>query len=274
MLFINHQISPALSNIVENMHIIEENNHTTVRALPVPRLIFAFNYKDVPHEKSQKGYTTTKRNSIDGYNNIPIDYIIDKPIGTLFVTFKPWAKSILKELNGDFNITDKIDLNDIYSGTKNIEEMLINEPSYDKKFNIIENFLLSIIDKKTANIYAKEAVNHIFLSNGTIKLDELSHKLGYSQKQVERIFTTHIGFTPKKFSKIVQFQNSLSLLKSNDFPFIEIAQNAGYFDQSHFINSFKKFTNYTPEQFLESQPSNNFNISSKNLDLNLHNHYM
>ncbi len=72
-----------------------------------------------------------------------------------------------------------------------------------------------------------------------------------SQRQIERNFKSEIGTSPKKFSEVIQFKYALELLKQNKYTLVDIALSAGYYDQAHFINSFKKFTGTTPENFLK-----------------------
>ncbi|HEY5825191.1 MAG TPA: AraC family transcriptional regulator, partial [Cyclobacteriaceae bacterium] len=55
--------------------------------------------------------------------------------------------------------------------------------------------------------------------------------------------------TPKLYGKINRFQHSLGLINQKDTSLTDIAYEAGYFDQSHFIREFKSFTGVTPSSY-------------------------
>lgn len=68
-----------------------------------------------------------------------------------------------------------------------------------------------------------------------------------SPRQLRRLFHDHVGCSPKLFSRIARFQQTLYTLQ---FGKETAKQNAfydhGYFDQSHFIKEFKIFYGETP----------------------------
>tara|TARA_B100000965_G_C19551312_1_gene740161 strand:- start:618 stop:1430 length:813 start_codon:yes stop_codon:yes gene_type:complete len=72
---------------------------------------------------------------------------------------------------------------------------------------------------------------------------------GLSPRQLRRIFNFYIGTTAKSFSNVVRFQYILNStpnkqsLKDNKLYF-----DVGFFDQAHFIKSFKTFYGVTPTE--------------------------
>ncbi|HVI45704.1 MAG TPA: helix-turn-helix domain-containing protein [Chitinophaga sp.] len=69
-----------------------------------------------------------------------------------------------------------------------------------------------------------------------------------SQRQFERKFKEHVGFSPRLFTKICRFEATLSSLLT-PAPLVQIALNAGYFDQAHFNHDFKTFTGMHPKDY-------------------------
>ncbi len=70
-----------------------------------------------------------------------------------------------------------------------------------------------------------------------------------SSRQLRRIFNFYIGTTPKEFSNVVRFQYILNATPSkqtlkNDKLYLDL----GFFDQAHFIKSFKSFYGITPSK--------------------------
>ena len=63
-----------------------------------------------------------------------------------------------------------------------------------------------------------------------------------------------MGLTPKGFLKIIRFQKAIKeIAASKKADWTGIAYDSGYYDQAHFINDFKAFSGYTPEQYLRKQ---------------------
>jgi AraC-like DNA-binding protein len=95
-----------------------------------------------------------------------------------------------------------------------------------------------------------EAIHLINKNKGNIRMLQLAGQLNISASQMEKRFRRVVGATPKKFASIVRFNAILSQYqKSKDLN--DLGYLAGYFDQAHFIKSFKSFTGSTPEQYFK-----------------------
>jgi AraC-like DNA-binding protein len=69
-------------------------------------------------------------------------------------------------------------------------------------------------------------------------------------RTLERNFVKNIGVTPKQFARIIQFNSSLKQLSETEYyNLTEIGYDNGFADQSHFINTFKRYTGKTPKEF-------------------------
>ena len=95
------------------------------------------------------------------------------------------------------------------------------------------------------------AIHTINRSKGEIRISDLASSVFLSTKQFQRVFTGHVGISPKEFLRIVRFQHALYVLQSNPgMSFSQLAYECGFYDQSHLINEFKVFSGYTPKEYL------------------------
>ncbi len=98
----------------------------------------------------------------------------------------------------------------------------------------------------------------VYQSNGTIKIHELEEKTRYSERYINKVFIEEMGFSPKIFCKIIQFQKALELFSSGrPKNMTEICTTLGYYDQSHFIRDFTKYCGITPLKYLKMQEDHN-----------------
>lgn len=76
----------------------------------------------------------------------------------------------------------------------------------------------------------------------------------YHYKTLERHFKVATGLKPEEFLKIRRFNRAVKVMYSGQCrTMTEVAYETGYYDQSHFIRDFKRFSGQTPLQFLKSR---------------------
>jgi AraC-like DNA-binding protein len=94
------------------------------------------------------------------------------------------------------------------------------------------------------------AIGQIMHAKGNLALKDLQQKLQLSERTLERKFNQAIGISPKLFSRICRFQESLQQLRAGNYDKLsDVAYEQAYFDQSYFIRVFKEFTGFSPLEF-------------------------
>jgi len=129
---------------------------------------------------------------------------------------------------------------------------IIKEKAFSEKVKLFNNILRSIIFTSQSSASSIEfALRKIYSVKGNISMNELAEEIGCSTRYLRKNFEQNIGISPKLFSQILRFQYSLyMLIKRNEYNIRDIIYEIGYYDQAHFINEFKKFSQLTPKEIL------------------------
>jgi AraC-like DNA-binding protein len=125
--------------------------------------------------------------------------------------------------------------------------------STDEKIEILNHFVLSEFQSNQRDCELIKFATDLILENpnGDVFVNILQ-ELNLTERTFQRIFKKYMGITANQYRRICQFHFSFFQLKGNYFNHLsDIAYANGYFDQSHYIRSFKEFTKTTPKDYLE-----------------------
>jgi AraC-like DNA-binding protein len=116
----------------------------------------------------------------------------------------------------------------------------------------IEEYLLSRLGRIKDFLPVDRAFHLLLHSRGQLGMREVAEVACLSLRQFERKSLERIGMSPKLFSRIARFSKAYRLFEKSQNPdWSEIAYQAGYFDQMHFIKDFKQFSGITPTSMEE-----------------------
>lgn len=88
----------------------------------------------------------------------------------------------------------------------------------------------------------------IYSAKGAITVKELSKKVFWSSRQINRYFKQQFGLSLKAYCNILRFRASLEhIAKGQLFP------EENYFDQNHFIKEVKKFSGVAPKELSKNK---------------------
>lgn len=135
------------------------------------------------------------------------------------------------------------DLLNIESG--NVEKLFEEECTIENKIEIMNSIIKReyIQNHNEIITYILNAVNR---KQGNINVADIINGLGYSHRYSDTIFKNNVGFTIKKYARIYRLQEAMNMLVENAE---NVCYELGYYDQSHFIHDFKKFSSFTPTAF-------------------------
>ena len=86
------------------------------------------------------------------------------------------------------------------------------------------------------------------------RIARLSEWIGCSSRQLQRRFTSAVGYGPKTFQSVLRFQRLLSLAARAVAPrsFAQFSVDAGYADQAHMTREVQRFSGSPPTVLLRS----------------------
>jgi len=94
----------------------------------------------------------------------------------------------------------------------------------------------------------RELFRLVYESHGEMPVKELSEKVFWNSRQINRYFNQLLGLSLKTFCKILRFRESLKhIAHGRIFPELNFA------DQNHFIREIKEFSGVVPKELLKNK---------------------
>lgn len=115
---------------------------------------------------------------------------------------------------------------------------------YDKVTTIQQFLLHKLRTIQRINKIVDYAVGELSRSHGLIGIRELERKTGYTKRYLDLLFKDHVGISPKSLSTILRFQYFYKEAGNQKKSIYDL-----YYDESHFIKEFKRYTGYSPGRF-------------------------
>lgn len=141
---------------------------------------------------------------------------------------------------------------------RNVNEQLFEIEELETGKTIVENFLMTQLNKVKNILPFDAAIGLLLKNNGHMSIDKVASLSCLSVKQFERVSKERLGMNPKLYARILKFSKAYRLREAKPhLKWIEIAYEAGYFDQMHLIRDFKVFAGVNPsviEQQLLATP--------------------
>ncbi|WKY45307.1 helix-turn-helix domain-containing protein [Eubacteriaceae bacterium ES2] len=173
-------------------------------------------------------------------------------------------------MNGELNIREiigqQISLLEIFDAKK-VFETIVTSNDFNVQVSAFLDFHLSVLKRSDTKFNQYELKDHllkrIIESKGQVRVGKLAKEVGYSERSINLKFIDYFGISPKVLNKIIRFQHVLFELNqnsrnSNQNSLINIAQDAGYFDQSHMYKDFNEFSSISPGHYMDLLKKNHY----------------
>jgi AraC-like DNA-binding protein len=113
----------------------------------------------------------------------------------------------------------------------------------------LDAFLVCRLGTRPLDPVVAAAVRVIEEARGAIPIRALAKSLGISQDPLEKRFRRVVGASPKQLASLLRLRGAIDAYRPG-LPLTRLAQDAGYFDQSHFIRALRAATGDSPGRFL------------------------
>jgi len=253
MIYQKHIPKFPLDNYIDSIVFIQGNNKGT--GLPKMAMSLVFNLEDSFKLFKDKDFT----NHID-YKKFWVAGLQTKPTNVesyglskmLVVQFKILGAFVFLNDPLHYYTNDYVTLDSIFSKEADETWEQLQETKFlNEKFLIIENFLYrKLLTSKLPNKKLISTFEILLNNERNLSINEICIQQNISRKHLNNLSKEYSGVSPKTLSSLNRLQTILKTISSSSSEKLtNVAYQSEYFDQAHFINDFKRFTDLKPTEY-------------------------
>ena len=185
---------------------------------------------------------------ISGFNTAPIRLQLPKKQVFFGVTLQPLAaKKILGAPASAFSDI-LVDLTLLSSTFNNLWHEVGDENDFDSRVSVFCRWIQS---KQFAWQAQEKLMNHFLCDTNQhdLSVSQLADALCYSPRHLGRKILEATGMNTEEILLYKKYLHAVHLMHHADLSLTEIAFKSNFSDQSHFIKSFKAYTQLTPGEY-------------------------
>jgi AraC-like DNA-binding protein len=139
---------------------------------------------------------------------------------------------------------------------KFLHERLFEAQNPSSIFLILNNWICKRLSECSLQEISKwNKLGKMFRKKNLPVSELIERYMGYSHKHSIKLIRRHAGLSPKKIKTIYRFNKALKKISTiQTESWAGFADENNYADQSHFIRDFKKYSGYTPNEYLKMKP--------------------
>jgi AraC-like DNA-binding protein len=214
-----------------------------------PRLIF----QDLKDFEALQTTTNTLLPAcyISGVDTLPSTSVMDGRFSHFGISFYPHALHTLFKIDASELVNRMPDIELIVKS--GLAQKLNDTVSDEERIDLVSRFLIdSLPISKRTNQLINNIIHseHLSFDASVISLQE---EFKVSERQLERVFKSAIGISPKKYQRILRFESALEKLSAANYSDLTaISYDLNFSDQAHFINDFKNLSGLSPYEFVKN----------------------
>jgi AraC-like DNA-binding protein len=236
--------------ILETMSGIPKNEFSLIAPNGSIKLVIP--YKNNMRSTIGKKFREHKENScfFIGLSTQAAIIECDADYGNLCIEFKPFGayrffnfslKEIANQIYNSFELFDRMG--------RELQERISEITDIDEKVRYAEQFFFKqMLALNKSDPITEFAIHQITSQKGLISINDLSNEMGYSRRYLLNKFKDNVGLSPKEFTNIVRFSEVYKGINQNLLKEDKLYEF--YYDQSHYIREFKRYTGLTPGEYV------------------------
>ncbi len=241
------KVNTSLADYVQTVLVLDGASHTIGSRLPLVTngvAVLLCAVKNTSHQITLFGQSVPEEKWRVENDETLIAYL-----------FKPFSLAPIFKLPAQTLKEGPVELN-CWNAQKAmaVNVQLFHAKTLGEMIEVLDHLILSQIqDNKRECEIIRRATDKIMNNPGADVLPQLLADLNLKERSFQRIFKKYVNIPPSEYRRICQFYFAFLQLKGGHFDKLtDVAYANGYFDQSHYIRSFKEFANITPNEYLQS----------------------
>lgn len=130
---------------------------------------------------------------------------------------------------------------------RDLQERIDNASIVEESVSILASSVPAIPERTRL----EKAFACIETTHGCVDLDAVASQAGLSARQFRRVCADRTGLSPKVLAQVLRFRRASSLIRRYAGDHAGLSVDCGYFDQSHLIAEFQRFSGRTPGDSLK-----------------------
>ncbi|MBV7532065.1 helix-turn-helix transcriptional regulator [Chitinophaga sp. sic0106] len=247
MEFLRYHPCPQLQPYVAGYMLIRSGEGRVNTVLPAPGITISFRITGNIQHTNREQVQTLGNYGISGIRKEAQHMNYHPDTAWFLITFKPgcaaaFIKSPLHEVNSQVVSLDNFFPEEML---RDLSDQLQAAPDMRAMVALTDQWLLRL-QPSTVDPLVQAALETIQQHRGQLRMAELASSLYTSKDPLEKRFRAIVGASPKQYATIVKLNH---IIQQAPKSLTSLAYEAGYFDQSHFIKDFRRFTGTTPHDF-------------------------
>ena len=264
-MIVEFHVPSGLLGAYVNLMVYHEGyspDHSVERFLPDGSVDLVIDLRDDPKYTYNDDLTVRSRHTGAWFSGIRTGFISissGRDSSMLVVNFKPFGAFPFVNVPLEEFMDQVVDAESVLgSEIRHLRDALRNAADPAARFRMMEAWLMARYCPPANGFdLTRGATLSILQSPATSTIDRVTRLAGVSNKHLISVFRRYLGITPKQFQRIMRFQAAIQAIENaQEVNWTAIAYDCGFYDQSHFIQEFQRFSGFTPTDYVAARGEN------------------